>query len=88
MGPPNDGISSNATNLINCFENLVLNFQIFNDGFNHQIGFFDHTIHVGRTVQSLQYVGDKFILLFAIVFELLFCNTTQTGFDAVLCLFN
>lgn len=62
-------------------------FQVLNNGFNHQIRVFHHTTHIGRSVQSCQDVGNKFILLVAIVFELLLCNATQTRFDAILCLF-
>lgn len=75
-------------NLVNWFEKFMFDAHIFDNRLNHQVRFFDHTGQIGWSIQTFQHAVDEFILLFAIIFELLFRHTTQTVFYTILCLFH
>lgn len=66
----------------------MLNSHILDNGFNHQVRLLDDSLQIGRSIHSLQHVRNEFIGLIAIVFELLFSNTSQAGFYAILRLLN
>lgn len=75
-------------NLINWFKEFVLDVNIFNNSLNNQIRLFHNTSQIRWAIQSLQNAFNEFILLIAIIFELLFRNAVQTIFNASLGSFN
>lgn len=75
-------------NLIDWFKEFMFDGNIFHDSFNHNVGLFYNAGQIRWSIQSFQNISYELPLLIAIIFELLFGNTAQTVFDAILSFFN